>query len=163
MEITLWDLVKCYTWLEKRYCLGPSMILALYFLLLFKKKKVREGVASTIPPSCFHHHVPFAFLIMLQMCLMAEQFLCTERGAPAGIREACLCEPSWKKKKMWEGKEGRKGGRECGRLGKTGKTGEISEQRPSQQGSFRLCACEVARWQTRPRSRSPLDLQTKPH
>lgn len=40
-----------------------------------------------------HHGAPFAFLIMLQMCLMAERSLCTERGAPAGIREACLCEP----------------------------------------------------------------------
>ena len=44
--------------------------------------------------ACPHHHAPFAFLITLQMCLMAEQSLCTERGAPAGIQEACLCELS---------------------------------------------------------------------
>lgn len=52
------------------------------------------GGALTTAPSCPHHHAPFAFLITLQMCLMAEQSLCTERGAPAGIQEACLCELS---------------------------------------------------------------------
>lgn len=84
-ELGLRDLVKCYTWLERRYCLGPSMIPAHCFLLLL----LGGG---------FYHHAPFAFLIMLQMCLMAVQSLCTERGALEGIQEACLCELSLKKK-----------------------------------------------------------------
>lgn len=51
-----------------------------------------------------------------------------------------------------------------------GKEGEISEQRPTQQGSFGLSVCarahareRVAQLRARPRSRLPLELQTKPH
>lgn len=66
------------------------------------------GASGPTPPSSrHHHHAPFAFLITLQMCLMAEQSLCTERGAPVGIQEACLCELSWRKKSERAEREGR--------------------------------------------------------
>lgn len=39
----------------------------------------------------YHQGAHFAFLIVLQMCLMAEQSLCFEQGAPAGILKARLC------------------------------------------------------------------------
>lgn len=63
------------------------------------------------PPSCPHHPAPFAFLITLQMCLMAEQSLCTERGGsrrnPEGLPAYVSChEP---KKKIVRGQGGREG------------------------------------------------------
>lgn len=88
LQAAIEDLVKRYTWLERRYCLGPFFCCCCCVVAA-----VLSG-ASTDPPSGPHHHAPFAFLITLQMCLMAEQSLCTERGAPAGIQEACLCELS---------------------------------------------------------------------
>lgn len=72
------------------------MIPTLCFLLLLLLVAMKAGWVgdSATSASCLQYHAPFAFLIMLQMCLMAEQSLCTERGAPAGIQEACLCELS---------------------------------------------------------------------
>lgn len=63
------------------------------------------GGVSATPASCLQYHAPFAFLIMLQMCLMAEQSLCTERGAPAGIQE--LAYVSCHEKKKVRGQKGR--------------------------------------------------------
>lgn len=70
---------------------------------------------------------------------------------------SCLEQKKVRGQRRKEGREGM-----WNALQDRGKTGEISEQQRSQQGSFRLCAGEVALLQARPRSRSPLDLQTKP-
>lgn len=51
-------------------------------LLLLEEHE--EGFLSN-PLHHRHHRASFAFLLTLQMCLMAEQPLCAEQGVPAGI------------------------------------------------------------------------------
>lgn len=127
------------------------------------------GGVSATPASCLQYHAPFAFLIMLQMCLMAEQSVYWTWGSrrnPGGLLIWAVM-----KKKKWEGKKGgrewmwicvKDRAREWSELEgewemekDRGKEGEISEQRPTQQGSFGLSVCARARTRASGTTASP--------